>query len=105
VLLGSIVPVDHNIHNVTLTVTAAVGNNTLQFEGAGISDGYGLNIDNVALIRSGDASQTNIVINGGFEQPNVAGSWGSFNNILGWSGQGIEVGTGSIYNSWPSQIV
>ena len=42
--------------------------NVLKFEGAGKKDGFGLTIDNVKLHQ--DGSTKNIVINGGFEEPN-----------------------------------
>jgi hypothetical protein len=73
-----------------LTVNALVGRNTLQFSGAGTSDSYGLLIDDARLIRG----SSNIVINGGFELPNVA-SWGLFTDISGWRGYEIEIGKGN----------
>lgn len=56
------------------------------------------------LIRYGN--NQNIVVNGGFEQPNVGNSWGIFTNIPGWTGNGIEIGWASIYTSgWNSQVL
>jgi len=63
------------------------GKNILQIEGAGFSDGYGLTIDNVQLVRQGTLD--NIVVNGGFEVPNQFGSWSIYNDINGWQGTGI----------------
>lgn len=100
----SIVPSDYAVHTFNLVVSAVAGQNTLQIEGAGISDSYGLIVDNVQLIRQG--TSLNIVVNGGFEQPSVGASWGIFNSIPGWTGTGIEIGYGTIYhNGWNSQVV
>ena len=71
--------------------------------GEGISDTFGLNVDNVKLVRQG--TSRNIVVNGGFEQPCTQGGWKYFNNIPGWKGDEIEIGAGKIYNSnWNSQV-
>lgn len=103
-IIFSIVPVDHIIHSYSIQLIAHAGENRLQFEGAGISDSYGLTIDNVKLIRFGTA--TDIVVNGGFEQPSVGFSWGIFPSIPGWSDTAIEVGWGQIYNAgWNSHVV
>lgn len=103
-IILSIVPTDYNKHVVNLVVYVDAGDNKLQIEGAGLSDSYGLTIDNVKLVR--DGTTTNIVVNGGFQSPNVGSSWGVFNNIPGWEGVGIEIGWGNIYNSqWSSQVV
>ena len=100
----SIVPNSYGVLPLSVVVSAQPGQNVLQIEGAGKSDSYGLIVDNVKLIRQGTTS--NIVVNGGFEQPNVGFSWGIFNSIPGWSGVGIEVGYGTIYQSgWNSQVV
>ena len=92
VIIASIVPSDYLFHTVSFTVYAQVGQNSLQFAGAGRSDSYGLLIDNVGLVRSGTTQ--NIVVNGDFSVPNVYGSWGIFTDISGWKGVGIEVGHG-----------
>lgn len=104
VILHSIVPTDYAVHIHTITVYVKAGENKLQFEGTGFDNSFGLTIDNVKLIR--DGTVTNIVVNGGFEQPDVGHSWGIHNNIPGWTGVGIEVGWGKIYNNgWNSQVV
>lgn len=104
VIIASIVPTDYDIHLFKINVTVAGGQNSLQIEGAGISDSYGLTIDNVQLIRFGTA--TDIVINGDFEVPPQYGGWNIYNNIKGWQGQGIELGWGDIYNlQWNSQVI
>ena len=55
------------------------------------------------MVRYG--TNTNIVVNGGFQAPGVGYSWGIFNNIPGWEGVGIELGWGKIYNhGWNSQV-
>lgn len=103
VVILSIVPTDYSIQTVTLFVIVVAGRNKLQFEGAGISDSYGLGIDNVRFVRAG--TTVNIAVNGDFELPNQYGSWGIFNDISGWRGVGIEIGFGTIYNlQWNSQV-
>ena len=78
--------------------------NVLKFEGAGKKDGFGLTIDNVKLHQ--DGSEKNIVINGGFEEPNQGERWTSLDKMPGWEGKDIEVGWGKIYNKkWKSQVV
>lgn len=88
---------DYLWHSVSLSVTIVPGRNSLQFVGAGISDSYGLLIDNVRLIRQG--TTTNIVVNGDFSSPNVHGSWGLFTDISGWQGIGIEIGSYNAYGT------
>jgi hypothetical protein len=91
-ILFSIVPTDYAFHSLSANVTVQVGQNFLQLLGAGVSDSYGLLVDSVQLVREG--TTTNIVQNGDFSAPNVHGSWGIFNDISGWKGNGIEVGYG-----------
>lgn len=51
-------------------------------------------------------TKVNIAINGGFEKPNLGKGWKIFNKIPGWFGEGIEVGSGHLYNNgWKSQVV
>ena len=103
-IIASIVPSDYSIHIFKVNVSAVVGQNSLQIEGAGISDSYGLTIDNVQLVRVGSAQ--NIVVNGDFQTPYQAGGWHIFNSIPGWQGLGIEIGWGDIYNiDWNSQVL
>jgi hypothetical protein len=98
-----IIPVDHKVHRKTQQVEVVAGENILRFEGDGKEDSYGLTIDNVKLIK--DGTEDNIVVNGGFEQPNLDGKWKVFDEIPGWKGKGIEVGRGTIYNAaWTSQV-
>jgi len=61
--------------------------NSILIKGTGISDGYGLTIDNVNLHRLGE--NKNYIVNGGFEVPDVKKNWGLFNNIKGWTGNQI----------------
>ena len=76
----------------------------LKFQGTGCSDGYGLTIDNVQLVRYG--TKKNIVVNGGFQKPCVGRGWKIFNDIPGWWGKGFEIGSGHLYNcGWKSQVV
>ena len=103
VIIATIIPSDYNVHTYSIWVEVVGGENKLQIEGAGIKDRKGLTIDNVRLVRYG--TNTNIVVNGGFQAPSVGYSWGIFNNIPGWEGVGIELGWGKIYNhGWSSQV-
>jgi len=74
-IVVSVVPTDYGIYTATVVVTAVVGENILQFEGAGASDSVGLGVTNVALIQQGDSTNTNILINGNFSQPNEGHSF------------------------------
>lgn len=78
----SIKPSDYAIHNTTWPVKAKIGKNSLQFRGEGISDTFGLSIDNVKLIRRG--TNNSIVVNGDFEQPPTKDGFQFFTNITGW---------------------
>jgi len=101
------VPTDYDIHTATIDVTAIIGANILQFEGTGASDYVGLGITNVALVRQGDSTNTNILINGDFSQPNQPNQgrrYHYYDNIPGWIGLHIEIGFGDIYNAWPNGI-
>jgi hypothetical protein len=49
-----------------------------------------LGIDSVKLVAKGTTK--NIVINGDFSLPNQNGGWSIKDNIIGWTGLGIEVG-------------
>ena len=101
-IVYSVVPSDHQWHTITVQLTVQVGRNSLQFAGAGISDSFGLLIDNISLVRQGTSA--NIVVNGDFSSPDVHGSWGIFNDISGWFGTGIEVGYGpNAYGSGTGQ--
>ena len=106
VIVSSLLPSDYSVHTFTVKVKASIGPNTLQFEAAGVSDSYGLGIDNVQLVKEG--SKKNLVQNGGFEKPCQSGQpnhWTIYNNIPAWQGSAIEIGDGKIYNCrWNSQI-
>lgn len=80
----SVEPVDHDVHTQEAEVEVLEGENVLEFAGAGKSDKLGLTIDDVRLIKVG--TEKNIVVNGGFEKPDVAKSWKVQSNILGWEG-------------------
>lgn len=87
VIVASLNPSDYNIHTNTIEVVVLPGENRLQIEGAGYSDRKGLVIDNVKLKR--DGTNINIIVNSGFEQPDVGHSWTIQNDIPGWDGKGI----------------
>jgi hypothetical protein len=103
-IILSIVPTDYDIHTATVDVTAIVGANILQFEGAGASDSVGLDFTNVALIQQGDVTNTNIVVNGDFSQPNQGGGVSDYNSIPGWTGNGLEIGAGPLYGDVWSNV-
>ncbi len=84
-LIESINPSDYSIHTSSFPATVK-SMNTILFKSTGTSDGYGLTIDNVNLHRLGE--NTNYIVNGDFEVPNVKKTWGLFNNIKGWTGNG-----------------
>lgn len=77
-----VVPTDHKVHGVHLIVSSKHGENSLQVQGTGKSDSYGLTLDNFELVKEGTTED--ICINGGFEKPDVKGKWGLFNGITGW---------------------
>ena len=99
VIVYSVVPTDYNLNTVNLALTVQRGRNSLQFSGAGISDTFGLVIDNIRLVRQG--STDNIVINGDFSSPTVYGGWNIFDDISGWLGTGIKLAYGPSYLNSP----
>ena len=97
-------PTDYDLHDETLTVEVKEGKNSLKFKGKGKSDKLGLSIDNVRLVREGTTED--IVINGDFEMPQVAGTYEIFNKIPGWEGKEMEIGPSSTYSEeWPATQV
>jgi hypothetical protein len=56
----------------------------ISFTGTGVSDGFGLTIDNVNLHKLG--SDKNLIINGDFETPNLQKGWQIISNPSGWLG-------------------
>ena len=102
--IAEIIPSDYNIHKKHVRVDVNSGDNELRFEGSGKKDGLGLTIDNVKLLQ--EKSRKDIVVNGGFERPDMKKKWKIMNKIPGWEGKDIEVGWGKIYNNrWNSQVV
>jgi len=75
-VIYQITPTNYEINNIELMILANTGNNRLSFESTGVSDSLGVLIDNVQLIRSD--TQEDLIINGGFENPNVKGGWNIF---------------------------
>lgn len=92
VILLSIVPADYNVNTVSVDVTAVEGANLLQFEGAGPSDTFGFDFTNVQLIKKGDPTNTNLVMDGDFSAPyQYGGYW-----IYDGGAQGrVVVGSGN----------
>ena len=100
----TVIPCDYKVNNQVLYVDISAGPNSLRLQGAGISDGYGLTIDNVKLIRDGD--KTNIVINGDFEEVLSRRNAKIFSNINGWQGDKFKIGRGTIFNfDWTTNNV
>lgn len=78
-------------------------NNILSVKGTGISDGYGLTVDNFNLHKLG--SLQNLIVNGDFELPPMNKGWKFVSNPPGWKGDSIEIGHGPIYNQgWKTQV-
>lgn len=101
-VIESIAPSDYKIKNSTFTVSMK-DKNVLSLKGTGISDGYGLTVDNFNLHRVG--STQNLLVNGDFETPNLKKGWKILNNPSGWVGKDVEIGFGTIYNTaWTSQV-
>ena len=66
----------------------------------GVSDSYGVSVDNVQLILY--SKSQNLIKNGGFEFPNVYKGWRIVNELPGWETKEGEIGYGRIYNKrWP----
>jgi hypothetical protein len=104
VQVGEITPTDYAIRTFTVTVNAAQGNNFITFEGAGGSDGVGLGVQNVKLVKVGGS--VNEVVNGMFGTPSVGNKNEVTANIQGWIGAEIEIGPGNSYNSaWSGQVL
>lgn len=95
-------PGDYQVHHAVFYVELVAGNNVLQFDGASYSDGLGLTIDNVKLTSKYDS--TNLIHNGGFENPAVNGNAKFPGGIYGWKAFKAEVGDcKSQYNdNWPA---
>ena len=64
--IGHLAPKNYNIQTKSIDVVVNGGQNMLRIKGAGKSDGFGLTIDNVKLVRYGTTK--NIVVNGDFEK-------------------------------------
>jgi hypothetical protein len=97
------VPTDYQVRTFVVPLTITPGTKVLSFVGTGVSDSYGITISSISLIQNG--TNTNLVVNGDFSQPNQNGGWSIYSNIPGWTGPEIEVGRGTIYNSgWTGQV-
>lgn len=64
VVIASLIPQDFNVYHFNSSVKLKAGANTLAFDSAGISDGYGLIIDNVKLTSVYNSN--NLISNGNF---------------------------------------
>lgn len=96
--VAKLFPSDYEIHQRTFKLRGRKGKNSIHFIGAGDSDSYGSQIDNVKLIKG----KKNYIKNGGFEEGYyLETEWLIFKNgeYLGWSCKDeMEVGWGRIYN-------
>jgi hypothetical protein len=78
----------------------------LVFKGKGHSDGRGVAIANVKLLRDSSYGLQDLACNGDFSETydKKKGNYYKVfkNSITGWKGKEIEVGYGQLYNSnWP----
>lgn len=67
---------DYEIKLASVNVYANDGENILQLRGAGISDSFGMTVDNIKLVKEGTIR--NLVVNGGFENPKIENDWKGF---------------------------
>jgi len=99
VVIASLIPQDFNVYHFNSSVKLKAGANTLAFDSAGISDGYGLIIDNVKLTSVYNSN--NLISNGNFASISaVPGYWNYYNNgISDWWALKAEVGhCRTVYN-------
>jgi hypothetical protein len=86
-LVVNLVPTASNlgVNHFSGTVQLTKCSNVLQFDGTGISDGYGVTIANVKLYTA--SNSINRIVNGDFSQPALLpGTWQALNGgIHGWS--------------------
>lgn len=85
--IATLSPNNYHIHTFRRTVYASIGSNVLRIEGSGVSNSYGLTIDNVELVRQGTCQ--NIVVNGDFETPAQNYQWHIYPGVLGWASNEI----------------
>lgn len=99
-LMGSI----SVVHHASFAVVLEQGDNVLQFDGTGISDSFGVTINDVKL--TAPYTSATLIANGGFEVPALAvGTYIISNNgsFAGWNAAQFEIGTCKLYNSaWGS---
>ncbi len=95
---------DYAVRKFSGQVRLKAGVNTLEFDGAGPSDSYGLTIENVKLFSA--YNNTNLISNGAFSQPALAdNTWTYINNgIPSWWAAKAEIGDANhVYNpAWPA---
>ena len=97
-----VVPKDYRVHSVSKWVRARVGSNLIDFIAEGKSDGVGVTLDNIELIRTFSRNDKEYFIeNGGFEKGHSLGKgWKVFSgNFKGWEECKVEVGYGKTYNN------
>ena len=102
-VIASLVPRDYKIYRFSANVRLIAGANILAFDGAGVSDGNGLIIDNVRLISA--FNSTNLITNGDFSNvgPVIPGQMIFNNGIPGWFAKRAEVANCRQFfnNLWP----
>lgn len=83
-VVGSLIPTCDNIQHSTFDIVLLPGENTLHIDGTSDSDSFGLVVDNVKVFSI--LNNTNLIHNGGFEQPNLApNDWDYIDNgFAGW---------------------
>ena len=104
-------PDDLALHQFNEIFICNKGSNKLTFIGTGTSNGYGMTLDNVkvSVNKNFVAKRRNlpnvdelvdVVINGGFEDPDLKGSWQLLPIVPGWVvSPNAELGKGTIYNN------
>ena len=102
-LIADIKGKNYQVNHASYIVPLKSGDNKLEIVGAGKSDCFGMNVDNVKLVAPWN-SRIDLIKNGDFEDPRLCRSWQAFpGGIPSWSANKAEVGNcHSVYNSnWP----
>jgi len=86
-------PWDYDIHTVSFKLQANPGKNTLAFAGRGHSDGKGVAVGNIKLLRDSSYGLQDLACNGDFLET-YEKSKGNYykvfkNSITGWKGKEI----------------
>jgi hypothetical protein len=84
-------PWDYEVHSVTFKIEAKPGRNTLMFAGRGHSDGRGVAVGNIKLLRDSSYGLQDLACNGDFLETYNKKDGNYFkvfkNSITGWNGK------------------